>query len=77
MPRRALHIDRRRGFWFVLGIHIFCATRIAIPAGATPMNEMKDRQEGFERKFAHDEELRFKAAARRNKALLASIAPTA
>ncbi|HMM64354.1 MAG: DUF1476 domain-containing protein [Mesorhizobium sp.] len=33
------------------------------------MNEMKDRQEGFERKFAHDEELRFKAAARRNKAL--------
>ncbi len=33
------------------------------------MNEMKDRQEGFERKFAHDEELRFKATARRNKLL--------
>ena len=33
------------------------------------MSSMKDREEGFERKFAFDEELRFKAAARRNKAL--------
>lgn len=33
------------------------------------MNNMKDRQEGFERKFALDEELRFKAFARRNKLL--------
>lgn len=33
------------------------------------MNSMKDREEGFERKFAFDEELRFKANARRNKAL--------
>lgn len=30
---------------------------------------MKDREEGFERKFAFDEELRFKATARRNKQL--------
>jgi len=30
---------------------------------------MKDRQEGFEKKFALDEELRFKATARRNKLL--------
>lgn len=30
---------------------------------------MKDRQEGHERKFAFDEELRFKATARRNKLL--------
>jgi len=30
---------------------------------------MKDREDGFERKFAHDEELRFKAMARRNKLL--------
>jgi hypothetical protein len=30
---------------------------------------MKDREEGFERKFAFDEELRFKATARRNKLL--------
>ena len=28
-----------------------------------------DREEGFERKFAHDEELRFRAMARRNKLL--------
>lgn len=33
------------------------------------MNSMKDREEGFERKFAMDEELRFKANVRRNKAL--------
>ena len=33
------------------------------------MTNMKDRQEGFERKFAFDEELRFKAMARRNKLL--------
>lgn len=34
-----------------------------------PMSSMKDREEGFERKFVFDEELRFKANARRNKAL--------
>ena len=33
------------------------------------MSSMKDREEGFERKFAFDEELRFKAVARRNRAL--------
>ncbi len=33
------------------------------------MSSMKDREDGFERKFAHDEELRFKALARRNKLL--------
>ena len=33
------------------------------------MSNMKDREEGFERKFALDEELRFKATARRNKLL--------
>ena len=30
---------------------------------------MIDRERGFERKFAYDEELRFKASARRNKLL--------
>ena len=30
------------------------------------MTSMKDREEGFERQFVHDEELRFKASARRN-----------
>lgn len=33
------------------------------------MSNMKDRQEGFERKFAFDEELKFRAMARRNKLL--------
>jgi hypothetical protein len=31
------------------------------------MSTFDKREEGFERKFAHDEELRFKARARRNK----------
>jgi hypothetical protein len=33
------------------------------------MTSMKDREEGFEKKFAHDEELKFKVTARRNKLL--------
>lgn len=33
------------------------------------MSTFDKRQEGFENKFAHDEELRFKAEARRNKKL--------
>jgi hypothetical protein len=33
------------------------------------MTTFNKREEGFEKKFAHDEELRFKANARRNKLL--------
>ena len=33
------------------------------------MSSFDKREEGFEKKFAHDEELRFKAGARRNKLL--------
>ena len=33
------------------------------------MNTFDKRQEGFERKFAHDAELKFKSEARRNKLL--------
>lgn len=33
------------------------------------MTQFDDRQKGFEKKFAHDAELRFKAESRRNKAL--------
>ena len=33
------------------------------------MNTMKDRENAFENKFAHDAELKFKAEARRNKLL--------
>jgi hypothetical protein len=32
-----------------------------------PMTTFDDRKDAFEKKFAHDEELRFKATARRNK----------
>jgi len=35
----------------------------------TAMSNFDKREEGFEKKFAHDEELRFKATARRNKRL--------
>jgi hypothetical protein len=31
------------------------------------MNTFKDRENAFENKFAHDEEMQFKAVARRNK----------
>ncbi len=33
------------------------------------MSNMSDRQKGFESKFVHDQELRFKATARRNRML--------
>lgn len=33
------------------------------------MSSFEDRQKGFERKFAHDEEMQFKAQARRNRLL--------
>ena len=33
------------------------------------MASFEDREKGFERKFAHDEELKFRATARRNKLL--------
>jgi hypothetical protein len=33
------------------------------------MSTFDKREDGFEKKFAHDEELRFKASARRNKLL--------
>jgi hypothetical protein len=33
------------------------------------MTSFDDREKGFERKFAHDEELKFRATARRNRLL--------
>ena len=38
-------------------------------SGSFIMTTFDKREEGFEKKFAHDEELRFKANARRNKML--------
>ena len=37
--------------------------------GKCPMTQFDDRKKAFENKFAHDEELKFKANARRNKLL--------
>jgi hypothetical protein len=42
---------------------------VAIIIKATTMTTFDKREEGFEQQFAHDEELRFKATARRNKLL--------
>jgi hypothetical protein len=42
---------------------------IWVPKREDHMNTFDERQKGFENKFAHDEELRFKATARRNKLL--------
>ena len=41
--------------------------RYFIPNTGRNMTTFDKREEGFEKKFAHDEELRFKANARRNK----------
>jgi hypothetical protein len=44
-------------------------TSVAQNFGANAMTTFDKREEGFEQQFAHDEELRFKATARRNKLL--------
>jgi hypothetical protein len=43
--------------------------RAAFAWSEQSMTTFDKREEGFEKKFAHDEELRFKAMARRNKYL--------
>src|SRR5271155_1105084 len=43
--------------------------RCSINIEGEGMTEFDKREEAFEQKFAHDEELRFKATARRNKLL--------
>jgi hypothetical protein len=45
------------------------APRPQLKFGIVIMTTFDKREEGFEKKFAHDEELRFKANARRNKML--------
>jgi hypothetical protein len=44
-------------------------TNSAIVIGTSEMTTFDKREDGFEKKFAHDEELKFKAEARRNKLL--------
>ena len=41
----------------------------ALPADSLRMTTFDKREEGFEQQFAHDEDLKFKALARRNKLL--------
>jgi hypothetical protein len=67
MPH-GINIDRRRGFWFVQEEPIL-TPRIRRPPGGIAMSVMKDREEGFERKFVLDEEIKFRAVARRNRML--------
>jgi hypothetical protein len=47
---------------------VFALSRTSVSHEAN-MSTFDKREEGFEKKFAHDEELRFKANARRNKLL--------
>jgi hypothetical protein len=42
---------------------------ISTPRGAAMTTTFDKREEGFERQFAHDEELKFKATARRDRLL--------
>jgi hypothetical protein len=52
------------------GATIDAAPSVSQPLyGIRHMTTFDKREEGFEKKFAHDEELRFKANARRNKLL--------
>jgi hypothetical protein len=37
------------------------------PDGEAPMTTFDEREKGFEKQFAHDQDLRFKAEARRNR----------
>jgi hypothetical protein len=45
------------------------ANRTQAQGGESQMTSFEDREKGFERKFAHDEELKFRATARRNRLL--------
>src|SRR6201986_1591116 len=51
------------------GSHWRRATKPRTDSRGPAMTTFDKREEGFEKKFAHDEEVRFKANARRNKLL--------
>jgi hypothetical protein len=69
LQQKTGHIDPGTAFWFVLEKPIYRQRRIAAIPGGTAMSSMNDREKGFEKKFAMDEEQRFKATVRRNKML--------
>jgi hypothetical protein len=69
LPQRSgrHRVDPEAGFWFLHGTRDGGGRTIEFHSEDLSMTSMKDREDGFERKFAFDEELRFKATARRNK----------
>jgi hypothetical protein len=62
---RVAHIDRAPPFW-LMGASPIWDQGFAIEPEDFGMASMDDRKDAFEKKFAHDEELKFKAMARRN-----------
>jgi hypothetical protein len=68
VPDEGVHIDPKTAFGFC-SPNPYRRLRIGIDPEELRMTSMKDREEGFEKKFVMDEELRFKATARRNKML--------
>lgn len=67
MQDRILTARQPFGLWVVSPYCMGNSNRLQPEIKA--MTNMKDRQEGFERKFALDEEQKFRAIARRNKLL--------
>ena len=53
----------------VIGVHAITGSRTTRKGSEGGMTTFDKREEGFEKKFAHDEDLKFKAMARRNKLL--------
>lgn len=72
MAGRGLCVDLRR-HWLYSNPDTSLRAKLFITHirynGVLSMSSFDKREEGFEKKFAHDEELRFKANARRNKLL--------
>jgi hypothetical protein len=50
-------------------VHAITGSRCTSKSSEGGMTTFDKREEGFEKKFAHDEDLKFKAMARRNKLL--------
>src|SRR5690606_795759 len=61
-------LTRCRAFGLWTALQICCRRGLPVKED-TGMASMDERKDAFEKKFAHDEELKFKAVARRNKLL--------
>src|SRR5262249_48184710 len=62
----ATRCSTRRVEFSPLAVYVRASSK---PREGSTMTTFDKREEGFEKQFAHDEELRFKAMARRNKLL--------